>query len=710
MSSSTFIYTLSILSVAVVPVIVLVSLCMMGVMTYRAWQRQPGRTVLVVLWMIFGVMLVGGCLWLESNVRTVHTKRQRELTGFAKVVAAALEELGHAEIVQTMSPDDPKLIAIERSMLAWLQTLPEVAAIYTIRRTQSGEWVFVVCPACDLNRDDIYGDNDFKEYYVPLNAPFDLADEDRARWVPCLKGESVFSFDRFQDEWGTWIAAAEPLYNDSGTVDAICVLDFWADQFDIDVMKARLVPQVMMALTITIFLTITNFLLRRWWKAAEMQRYATLLETHWRQHAQSNREANRVAEDHNLFLAKMSHEVRTPITSILGYTEILDSETTSPEEYDGAASAILRNTEHLLSILNDILDFSKIEANKINIVPTAVAVGPFFDYFTRHYTPLCHQRHIGYSCCCASPVPETIFTDQTQLRHAILNILDNAVKFTHHGGIAVTLSWCDTFGSISAQTPWQRMGLFRIDIHDTGIGINNATLQSLFHPFAQAETTTMNRTFGGTGLGLAISHGLVKLIGGDIQARSTIGHGTTFTILLPQIVPSEIVWSKTLLRDGGGESVVASDPKTPPPPVPTLPLARTRILLAEDSPDSRRLLELMLIKAGAEVVVVENGLEALERITENWYKGESFDVALIDMQMPIMDGYTAIRILRGIKYSRPLIALTAFTLPSEIQLCYVAGCDGYATKPIHREELIETVLRYRSHGPLDTPTTSPTVS
>lgn len=711
------------LSAAFTPLIVVVSLTVMGLITHKAWARRQ-RFLVLPLWGVFGILLVGSVLWIEQNASTMKVQRQTELAVYAKAIAAALEVLGHETLTIKTPRSDPTMDAIMREMRRWLYALQDVAAIYTLRRDPNDDkLVFIACPVCDLNRDQIYGDPDHNEGEVGAGVVFELEPEAQTQLLRGFEGESLFSHDPIVDEWGVWYTATEPVRNKHGEVEALLMIDFWKEHFDLELAKARLGPQLLTSLVFGLFFVTTSLVQRRWCVAEEMRQYTDTLEEHMRESAKAKRAADRAAQDRGFFLAKMSHKVRTPITSILGYAEIMGSVSSTPEEQNRAAQTILSNTEKLLALLNDILDFSKIEAGKITPLPTPVSVSRFFEELLLQYVPVCHRSHIECVFYCTSPIPMEIVTDPIPLRHIMTNLLDNALKFTPSGGVSVALSWRDTPPLAPLRVDWlasseSRVGLFCIDVHDSGIGMNEATLAALFRPFEQAEWTMTSR-FGGTGLGLSIVQGLVKLLGGETHVRSELGRGSTFSITLPQVIPLTTPWGDEF---ASGVAVAASDASITPTPTPTStslstharsgartiassqsrsvargakqPLAGRRILLADDSPDSRRLFEMMLTKAGAQVLTATNGLEALEKANESWCAQRPFDIVLLDMQMPVMDGYTATQNLRQIGYLGKIVALTAYTLPTEIQQCLTAGCDDYATKPIHRDALIEAVLKH----------------
>lgn len=386
------------------------------------------------------------------------------------------------------------------------------------------------------------------------------------------------------------------------------------------------------------------------------------------------------------FLANMSHEIRTPMTAILGYSELLLSELASEfqtKEQHNALETIHRNGEHLLAIVNDILDMSKIDAGKMNleIVPTKTTS------IVEEVVSLMNVRAAGKGIALRvrheSAFPEVIESDPVRLRQILLNVVGNAIKFTEIGEVTIHLSY----------DPDQQQMRFRIT--DTGIGMTNAQLHRIrnFEAFSQADSST-TREFGGTGLGLRISNSLAQMLGGGIQVDSEQGFGSTFTVLVASgnVASSEMVpkphdeaeAQRTKERKKSSLDKKLSENRQPT-------LTGLRLLLAEDGIDNQRLISFVLRKAGADVTIVENGQLAYEEVMRVEGEKTPYDVLLTDMQMPVLDGYSTVRKLRSEGYQGKIIALTAHAMASDREKCMEAGCDGFATKPIDRAELISTI-------------------
>ena len=368
------------------------------------------------------------------------------------------------------------------------------------------------------------------------------------------------------------------------------------------------------------------------------------------------------------FLANMSHEIRTPMTAILGYTELLLDPTQPPNERARAIETIRRNGEHLLALINDILDLSKIEAGRMDIEhlrfdPLRVAVDVESLMSAR-----AREKRVALTIERRTPIPVEISSDPTRLRQILVNLVGNAVKFTEHGGVRIIISF-DPPTSL------------RFEVLDTGPGMTPDQLDRVFEAFQQADSS-ITRKHGGTGLGLAISQRLVEGLGGTIAATSTPGDGSAFIITIDTGAVAGV-----RLRPVD-ECLSADDARPERESTGSFNFAGVRILLAEDGPDNQRLLSHHLRKAGAEVAVVENGAEALERAEMGRDAGEPFDLVLMDMQMPVMDGYTATHELRVRGFTLPIIALTAHAMTSDRAKCLAAGCDEYASKPISKAGLL----------------------
>ncbi|MBN2561580.1 MAG: PAS domain S-box protein [Phycisphaerae bacterium] len=377
------------------------------------------------------------------------------------------------------------------------------------------------------------------------------------------------------------------------------------------------------------------------------------------------------------FLANMSHEIRTPMTAILGFTEALLDRGLSDSEKLSAVHTIRRNGEHLLQIINNILDISKIEAGKLEVERIRCSPVQVIADVKSLMQVRADIRNLSFSIEFIGSVPETIESDPMRLKQILVNLIGNAIKFTETGGVTLITRFVDDGTAPSMQ----------FDVVDTGFGMTEAQVGKLFQAFTQADTST-TRKFGGTGLGLHISKQLAGMLGGTITVESELGRGSTFHVK----VAAGLLDGVKMLDDPTTATIAR--PETATAAGPDADKLDCRLLLAEDGLDNQRLISHLLKKAGAEVSVVANGKLAAEAALTARDEGNSFDVILMDMQMPVMDGYEATGLLRQKGYTGPIIALTAHSMVGDREKCLDAGCDDYAAKPIDRKKLIEAIQQH----------------
>lgn len=388
--------------------------------------------------------------------------------------------------------------------------------------------------------------------------------------------------------------------------------------------------------------------------------------------------SRRSAEQANLaksqFLANMSHEIRTPMTSILGFAENCLDANLGEKDRQEAIGTILRNGDHLLRLINDILDLSKIEAGQLRLERIRTSTVDLFEEARGLMAGAANKKGLAFEVEYRNSIPETIETDPTRLRQALINLIGNAIKFSEKGEVRVIVQLVPAPDAGSD-------AMLEVQVVDTGIGIDPKDLDRLFVPFTQADNS-MTRRFGGTGLGLTISRQLCRELGGDLAVASTPGEGSRFTLTV-----STGALDGVRLIDQPKHFKIRSDRA----PQPTSDTIHARILVAEDGIDNQQLIAFILRKAGAEVVLVENGKEAVDAAMLALESDEPFDLILMDMQMPVLDGYSATGDLRSRGYTRPIVALTAHAMADERERCLAAGCDEYASKPIDRRRLLATI-------------------
>jgi PAS domain S-box-containing protein len=376
------------------------------------------------------------------------------------------------------------------------------------------------------------------------------------------------------------------------------------------------------------------------------------------------------------FLASMSHEIRTPMTAILGFTDLLLQDVRD-ERQRAALTTIQRNGRALLSLMNDILDLSKIEAGMLETHAEELAPDDVLAEVRELLRATAEGKSIELRLDYPFAVPRTISSDRTRLKQILLNLVGNAIKFTDVGGVALRPQLERTAAGDA----------LRIDVIDTGVGMTPEQCVRVFRPFEQAESST-TRDRGGTGLGLAISRSFAEALGGSLEVSSTPGAGSCFTLTLPVSAEhaADLVYPS------------AEAPSVAAPVAPderrsrarSQPLQGRRVLLAEDGRDNQLLISQVLGRAGAEVEIVDNGEQAIEALERARAQGPGFDMVLMDMQMPVLDGYAATRLLRERGWSVPIIALTAHAMIGDREKCLAVGCSAYLSKPVQFGELLST--------------------
>lgn len=372
------------------------------------------------------------------------------------------------------------------------------------------------------------------------------------------------------------------------------------------------------------------------------------------------------------FLARMSHEIRTPIAAVLGFTELLlrgliqDS-----TEQIRHLETIHSNGKHLLHLLNEILDLSKIEADQVEIESVSCSPVSLLGEVISSFQSQASAKSIGLEFDVLSSVPESILSDPTRIRQITTNLVGNAIKFTDSGQVSVHLA--SEFNNDATAS-------LKITVRDTGIGMSREQMAKIFEPFTQADTST-TRKYGGTGLGLSISKGLAERLGGSLELKSELDQGTEIILNLPVSLPSKSqTLTAALAKKNAFESQVQEFAK--------VDLERVHVLVVDDQPTNRDLLELLLSDAGANVTTANDGEQAVQLGMDATCNP---DVILLDMQMPRVDGYTAARRLRKRGYEKPIIAMTANAMRGDDQKCQRAGCSNYLPKPLDLTQLLRMI-------------------
>lgn len=415
-----------------------------------------------------------------------------------------------------------------------------------------------------------------------------------------------------------------------------------------------------------------------WWFTRQISQSNQQLALAWQSMQASQQEAERASRAKSDFVSRMSHELRTPLNAILGFTQILAMEQL-PEHQQNAVQHIHRSGQHLLDLINQVLDIAKIEAGKLELEALNIDLPQLIQDTAAITGERARAKKLIFDVILSEDLPRYILGDPTRIRQVLINLIGNAIKFTNQGSITV----------IARLTPDQANHL-RIEVVDTGIGMSVMALSRLFKPFAQADGS-ITRQFGGTGLGLVLCKELVEAMGGEIHVDSHIGHGSRFWFDLPFLLgtPSAELL-KVVVPPQASESTASAGM------VVTSKLSRIRLLLVEDNPVNQMVAMKFLNKlAIKQVSLAHHGEEALEKLAQSPY-----DVVLLDMEMPVMDGYTTLSKIREQElYNDDLphqlvIAMSANALNEDKQRAFDLGIDDYITKPVNFAVLQATLEKW----------------
>jgi PAS domain S-box-containing protein len=382
--------------------------------------------------------------------------------------------------------------------------------------------------------------------------------------------------------------------------------------------------------------------------------------------------ANRAKSE---FLSSVSHEIRTPLTAILGFIELVGEHPYlrgGPSELSGHFETIGQNSRFLLALIDDLLDISRIEAGQLRIEREPCSPREIVADVVASLRTRAEAKHLRLEVELLPEIPRRIATDRLRLRQILANLLDNAIKFTDHGTVKLTVRTPDR-----PDADW----FLEFAVSDTGIGMSESEIARIFEPFYRVRFAGPDPDRPpGTGLGLAICDRLARRLGGDLTVESSPRAGSVFRLTIPIDSIGE--------RDDLGLRPAEESPA----PTPEVRL-QARILVTDDNEANQQLIGLRLSRAGAEVVTAQNGREALDRTQESVDQGRPFDAIIMDMQMPVLDGYEAVRQLRAGGFTGPILAVTAFAMAKDREECLSLGCDDFISKPIEFDRLLDRLTR-----------------
>lgn len=388
----------------------------------------------------------------------------------------------------------------------------------------------------------------------------------------------------------------------------------------------------------------------------------TDIDSHRRRNEELFQERDRAEKANQMkssFLANMSHEIRTPLGAILGFTELLADASLTQNERNEYLGIIARNSRSLSRIVDDVLDLSKVEAGLLTLEPVAFCPQTLLKDIVTLFSERARKKGLMIDLKIASGVPNSLVSDAMRIRQIVNNLISNALKFTETGGVSIELVRDGTLVSIA--------------VDDTGMGITRETADTLFQPFVQGDEH-LSKRFGGTGLGLHLSRKLAEALGGSLKFVEKARPGSRFVFSVP-LVEASATDADRLRKEGS--SITASTLSD---------LDGLRILIVDDAPDNRKLLERLLIRTGAHVDFAVDGVTGVEAA-----RAKAFDVILMDLQMPDLDGFQATKQLRTEHIETPIVALTAHAVDEIRERCEKTGFSGFLTKPVDSKSLLKVV-------------------
>lgn len=605
-------------------------------------SRRPPSSLRKIDWALVMVVLLGGAIAAEWAGNNRKDGLVAAFSGYVRTYAHEMQHLGHGKIQANTAPDDPTYLTLIEREIEWLRLNPYVADIYTFRGDRQGNIFLIVDSETDYNHNDqIDGE---KEARVAIAEPYENPNENFQR---ALKGETVFDLDFTPDRWGVWASCFTPIYNERNEVEAALGVDFPATRWMEAIAANRGSVLGIAALIVAILLSrATVVSLLRSQVIALTRNEEILCE------AQRNADAANRAKSE--FLAVMSHEIRTPLTAILGFSSML-SKSNLAETQKLHVDAITKAGERLATLIDDILDISRMEDGRVLLKRAPFTPLVLIQTLVDLLETQARARNLSLILDTKLPDNLTLMGDQSRIRQVLVNLLDNAIKFTEQGTITIKTEWKPSGQSAAS-------GELAIHIIDTGPGIPADKIANIFDLFMQIDSSSTRR-HGGVGLGLAICKRLADLMSGRLTVHSEQGKGSVFCFYLPA----------ETAQNNGDKNSTAQTPSSEN-------TSRGRALVVDDQMLNRELLKLMLKKLSFEPDLAASGLEALEMAANNHYT-----VILMDLDMPVLDGFGATKKIREnehIGHHTPIIAVTATTRGGTRERCLAVGMDEYMAKPV----------------------------
>jgi signal transduction histidine kinase/CheY-like chemotaxis protein len=617
-------------------------------------------------WLALTGLVVGGVIVALSAEDRQRTQLRATIAGVAPTYAHELSRQGHARVGLGTQADDPTYSALTTHVKEWQLVNPAVRNIYTVRRLAATQVVLLVDADDDLDRNGVY--EGAAECGSELGTEVALVSPELHS---ALNGATTFLDDPKIDSVGRpWVSAFAPIYDSEGRIDGAVGVEFNADEWISALLWSRssslgfvtiLIGTVLVATCVTSWLS--RDLERRKEVAIHLARQATNLQQANEQLEAARDAAEAASRAKSEFLANMSHEIRTPMNGILGLSELL-LKTNLPTEQRRHLQLVQTSAEALMTVLNDILDFSKIEANRLVLDPHRFDLRDALGNAMKLFGLRAHERGIELAYRVSPEVPQVMEGDVGRIRQVLVNLVGNAIKFTHRGEIVVAVEL------VSSDDEKLRL---RFSIRDTGIGIAADKLQQIFEPFMQADGST-TRKYGGTGLGLTICKRLVEMMNGRIWVESRVAEGSTFSF---EIECGRAVTDESQEREF--DAVV---------------LHNVRTLVIDDNATNRLILEEQLRCWQVQVTALDHGRTVVAVLEAAQRAGTPYTLVLLDVQMPELDGFAVAEMIRSCPAGRDvvIVMLSSADMASYEKHVQPLRLGAYLTKPVKQSELLETIV------------------